>query len=136
MLKYNFRTRVYYKDVDQMGVVYYSRYFEYFEAARTELLRLADLDVPSIESQGFFLPVISSHCDYRESARFDDIIIIETVIPNLPKARLRINYEAHSKDGKNHFVSGYTEHCFINKVGKPVRTPQFFLQKLREYFHE
>ena len=39
MINFTYRTKVYYKDVDKMGVVYYARYFEYFEAARTELLQ-------------------------------------------------------------------------------------------------
>ena len=29
-------TKIFYKDIDQMGLVYYSRYFEFFEEARTE----------------------------------------------------------------------------------------------------
>ena len=38
MFKYNHLIKVYYRDVDQMGIVYYTRYLEYFEEARTELL--------------------------------------------------------------------------------------------------
>jgi len=35
MINHEYEVKVYYKDIDQMGFVYYSRYFEYFEAART-----------------------------------------------------------------------------------------------------
>ena len=38
MIQYDHNVKVYYKDVDQMGIVYYSRYFEFFEEARTEML--------------------------------------------------------------------------------------------------
>ena len=38
MISYDFHFKVYYKDVDQMGMIYYTRYFEMFEMARTELL--------------------------------------------------------------------------------------------------
>ena len=38
MVSYDYHTKIYYKDIDQMGVVYYARYLEYFEQARTELL--------------------------------------------------------------------------------------------------
>ena len=64
MIEYNYCTRVYYRDVDQMGIVYYTRYLEYFEAARTELLRSVGFDVTKIEKMGYFLPVISCHCDF------------------------------------------------------------------------
>ena len=40
MVEHNYYVKVYYKDIDQMGIVYYSRYFEYFEQARTELLKI------------------------------------------------------------------------------------------------
>ena len=35
--------RVPYADTDQMGVVYYANYLEYFERSRTEMLRAAGL---------------------------------------------------------------------------------------------
>ena len=78
MIHYDYYIRVYYRDVDQMGIVYYTRYLEYFEAARTELLRSVGLDVTKIEQLGYFLPVISCHCDYKMSAKFDDELHIST----------------------------------------------------------
>ena len=54
MIEYNYHTRVYYRDVDKMGIVYYTRYLEYFEAARTELMRSIGLDVIKIEKNGLF----------------------------------------------------------------------------------
>ena len=70
MIQYDHPVKVYYKDVDQMGIVYYSRYFEYFEEARTELLNSIGLDVTSIENEGIQLPVIESHCEYSKGAKF------------------------------------------------------------------
>ena len=52
MIRHDHVIKVYYRDIDQMGIVYYSRYLEYFEEARTELLVSLGLDVPSIE-KGF-----------------------------------------------------------------------------------
>ena len=31
MIEYFHSIKVYYRDIDKMGIVYYSRYFEYFE---------------------------------------------------------------------------------------------------------
>ena len=75
MIKYNFPIKIYYKDVDQMGIVYYSRYYEYFEEARTELLGSIGLDVIEVEKTGITLPVISSHCDYKRGAKFEQNIL-------------------------------------------------------------
>ena len=49
MISHNFHVKVYYKDIDQMGIVYYSRYFEFFELARTELLKSIGFAVKDIE---------------------------------------------------------------------------------------
>ena len=65
MFKYNHLIKVYYRDVDQMGIVYYTRYLEYFEEARTELLDSLGLTISLIEGRGIQLPVIASHCDYK-----------------------------------------------------------------------
>jgi acyl-CoA thioester hydrolase len=53
MVTFDFHTKIYYKDIDQMGVVYYARYLEYFEQARTELLNDIGLIVTEIEDAGF-----------------------------------------------------------------------------------
>ena len=53
MIQFEYRTKVYYKDVDQMGIVYYARYYEYFEAARTELLKSLGIRVTVIENEGY-----------------------------------------------------------------------------------
>ena len=52
MINFTYRAKVYYKDVDKMGVVYYARYFEYFEAARTELLQSISLDETTNQNEG------------------------------------------------------------------------------------
>ena len=76
MISHDHCLKIYYKDVDQMGVVYYSRYFEYFEESRTELLASIGLGVTEVEEKGIMLPVVSSHCDYSKGARFEQTIIL------------------------------------------------------------
>ena len=95
MIQFHYRTKVCYKDVDQMGIVYYARYYEYFEAARTELLKSLGIHVTAIEDDGYLLPVITSHCDYKVGANFEDTLLVNTIIKELPKPRLQIEYEVH-----------------------------------------
>ncbi len=134
MIRFEYNTHVYYKDVDQMGIVYYNRYYEYFEAARTELLRKTGIDVSTIEASGYYLPVITSHCDYLSGAKFDDELIVETVIRELPKLKLKIEYTITKIDEKDVLAKGYTIHVFTTKEDKPVRPPKDLLNKLEIYF--
>lgn len=130
MIEYNYKTRVYYRDVDQMEIVYYTRYLEYFEAARTELLRSIGFDVTKVEEMGYFMPVIACHCDYKRSARFDDELNIVTKINELPRSSMKIEYEVFNSSNEL-LVSGYTVHSFINSNGKAVKPPKVFIEKLR-----
>ena len=130
MIEYDYHTRVYYRDVDQMGIVYYTRYLEYFEAARTELLRSVGLDVITIEQMGYFLPVISCHCDYKKPAKFDDELSVITRINKLPRSSMKIDYEIFNSE-KILLVTGFTIHSFINFNGKAVKPPKLLIDKLR-----
>tara|TARA_B100000941_G_C28265292_1_gene428712 strand:+ start:255 stop:659 length:405 start_codon:yes stop_codon:yes gene_type:complete len=134
MISFTYKTKVYYKDVDQMGVVYYARYYEYFEAARTELLQSIDIDVTAVEDDGYFMPVVTSHCDYKIGATFEDILLVETFIHELPKAKMRIDYEIYKNKNRDLLVSGYTTHAFTDKSSKPVKPPKRLLEVLQNNF--
>ena len=136
MFKYNHLTKVYYRDVDQMGIVYYTRYLEYFEEARTELLGSLGLTISIIEQRGIQLPVIASHCDYKKGAKLEDNLVIEASIAEIPKARLEIKYNIFEKVSNKQLVSGYTRHAFIDKLGNPKRVPKFILDKIKIHFQK
>ena len=127
MIQHTHSVKIYYRDVDKMGIVYYSRYFEYFEESRTELLASAGFDITSIEQEGITLPVISSYCDFKKGAKFEQEILIKTWIDERPKSTLRINYEAILKGSTSLIASGYTIHAFIGRNGKPRRPPSKIL---------
>ena len=54
--------RVPYADTDQMGVVYYANYLEYFERSRTEMFRDAGLSYAVMEEMGYDLPFAEANC--------------------------------------------------------------------------
>ncbi len=130
MIEFTYKTRVYYRDVDQMGIVYYTRYLEYFEAARTELLRSIGFEVTKIEEMGYFLPVISCNCEFKKSAKFDNELSIETKINDSPRSSMIIEYEVFNSE-KTLLATGNTVHSFINVKGKPVRPPKLLVEKIR-----
>ena len=130
MISYDHFVKIYYKDVDQMGIVYYSRYFEYFEESRTELLASIGLGVTEVEGKGIMLPVISSHCDYSKGAMFEQEITIRASISSIPRSKLHIDYRVFLDDHKDTLVNGYTEHAFVNDKGIAVRAPRNILDCL------
>ena len=46
-----------------------------------------------MEAEGYSLPVIEAHCEYRQSARYDDELDIATTGAMLSPVRVRFDYE-------------------------------------------
>ena len=91
--------RVPYADTDQMGVVYYANYLEYFERSRTEMLRDAGLSYRDMEKLGYFLPVAEAYCKYTGSARYDDLLTFRSCVEEISRVKLKIRSEV-LRDGK------------------------------------
>jgi acyl-CoA thioester hydrolase len=118
------KLRVIYGDTDQMGVVYYANYFRYFEYARAELFRARGGTYREFERQGFLLPVVEAHAHYRQSARYDDLLVIRTVVRDLRRTSLTFAYELFREGDDFALVTGHTVHvCLRKEDGKPVRLP-------------
>lgn len=87
------RVRVGYGDTDQGGVVHHAVYLRWLEEARVELLRARGLNYRSVElDQKLALPVVEAHLRYRNPARFDDELRVETRIGALGPATIRFEY--------------------------------------------
>ncbi len=132
MIRYDHPIKVYYKDIDQMGIVYYSRYFEYFEEARTEMLSSIGLDYSNVEENGAMLPVIEAHCEYKKGATFSQDIIVKTYIRELPKVKIKFEYTICLADSDKILLTGYTVHACTNLEGKPVKMPKYIRKILQD----
>ncbi|MCD6336154.1 MAG: acyl-CoA thioesterase [Candidatus Latescibacteria bacterium] len=122
--------RVRYADTDQMGVVYYSRYLEWFEVGRTEYLRALGWPYRRMEEEGVFLPVVEAHVQYHRSTHYDDLVQVRTRIGEMSGVRLKIECEVW-REGEL-LASGYTVHAFLNGDGKPIRPSKVFVEALKQ----
>ena len=89
-MHYDTTYRVSYGDTDQMGVVYYGNYLEFFERARTEMLRSAGLPYAELERRGWFLMVIEAHCRYHAPARYDDLLTFRSGVAEVSRVKIKI----------------------------------------------
>lgn len=129
------KVRVRYADTDQMKHVYYSKYLEYFEQGRSDLLRRVGLPYPDVESMGYFLPVIEAYVKYRQPARYDELLEVKTVLREIPAARIHIEYEVLRPRDTVLIADGYTVHGIVAAgTGKPVRAPRAFVEALTSAF--
>ncbi|WP_210394884.1 tol-pal system-associated acyl-CoA thioesterase [Motiliproteus sediminis] len=80
--------RVYIEDTDVGGIVYYVNYLKFMERARTELLRVLGYQQQRLKEEGLLFVVHSLQSRYRQPARLDDELTVETTIQALASASL------------------------------------------------
>ncbi|MXV38368.1 YbgC/FadM family acyl-CoA thioesterase [Flavobacteriaceae bacterium Ap0902] len=126
--------RVRYGETDQMGYVYYGNYAQYFEVARTELLRSIGLTYKELESQGVMLPVLKLESNYIAPARYDDELKINTKIVEIPTgARIQFDYEIYNQDDQL-IHKGMTVLVFVDiQKNRPCAAPKYLIEKLAGY---
>lgn len=110
-----------YAETDQMGIIYHSNYFIYFEVGRTDLLKNRGMKYEEMEAMDIMLPVIEVGCKYKSPAKYADEIIVQTKIDKLTPTRIRFDYRIFRKEDEALLVEGFTEHAFVSKEsGKPM----------------
>ncbi len=114
------RITVRYKETDQMGIVHHSNYYPWFEVARTQFFKELGFSYRDIEQEGILLPLIESGCRYKAPARYDDRLIIETIIKEFKGLRLTFGYRVINEDTNQLLAEGKTVHVFTNARMKPI----------------
>jgi acyl-CoA thioester hydrolase len=113
-----------------MGTFYNSRALEWFEVARTELLRLVGIAYAHMEQRGALLPLVEAHLRFEGRARYDDLLQIDVSAEMAGKASLRFDYRITQKTTGAAVASGYTVHAVTDSAGKPSRAPQWLIDAL------
>lgn len=126
----HFSFRVRYAETDQMGVVYHSNYVDYLEIGRTEWLRKLGFTYKEMEEKGIILPVIHLQIDYKKSAKYDDLLTIETILVNRPMVKITFDYKIRNESGEL-LAEASTVLAFMDKhTLKPMKCPKYILKKL------
>ncbi len=121
--------RVIYGDTDQMGVVYYANYLRFFEAARNEFIRAKGLRYRDFEAEhGLLLPVVEAAVQYKQPARYDDLLTVEISLAEARRASARFDYRILR--GEELLVTGHTVHACVAADGRIQRMPKDLLARL------
>jgi len=122
-----------YSEVDKMGIVYYSRYLEYFELGRANWLMSFICDYDNLE-QNFKigLPVIECGITYKKPATYPNTVQLKTTCDTSELSKIIIfNYELFLENEL--LVKGFSKHVFYSlEYKKIVRIPDEFNIKLKK----
>jgi len=93
--------RVRYAETDQMNVVYYGNYAQYFEVARAESIRNLGFTYKEMEAAGVMMPVVEMQIKFLRPAHYDDLLTIKTILRELPvDHRILFEHEVYNQEKK------------------------------------
>lgn len=127
--------RVRYAETDQMNVVYYGNYAQYFEVGRVESIRSLGISYKDIEAAGVIMPVVEMHVRYLRSAKYDDLLTIKTALRELPEDhRIEFFQEVFNEQEKL-LTSGRVVLYFLDAAtNQKTKMPANLREKLLPFF--
>ena len=134
-MKYVYKVRVYYQDTDAGGIVYHSKYLDFAERARSELLVDMGLSNKKLIEEGVAFVLSSASISYKSPARLDDVIVVETKVKEMKNASMVMEHR-FLVDGKEK-VSIEIKLAVINpKDLRPIRMKEELKQLFMKYYQE
>jgi 4-hydroxybenzoyl-CoA thioesterase len=89
--------RVEWGDCDPAGIVYFPRYFEYFDACTNALFESAGLPKPELlRTYGIMgIPLVEAHARYIAPSSFGDTVLVETRITEWKNSSFRVEHKLY-----------------------------------------
>ncbi len=118
-----------YAETDRGGVVHHSVYPVWFEMGRTELLRVNGLAYKDLEQAGVFFVVAELNIKYRQPAKYDEKLQLETSCSEVTVSRIGHIYKlTRCRDGVI-LAEGSSVLACVDAQGKVRRIPDFMYPK-------
>jgi acyl-CoA thioester hydrolase len=121
------KVRVYWEDTDAGGVVYHSRYLNFFERARTEWLRSLGVDQSRLaEEENILFAVRHMEIDFEHAAHLDDELDITVHSVRAGGVRMTFSQDmTRCSDGKPVASAKLTAVSLKADSFKPTRMPEW-----------
>jgi acyl-CoA thioester hydrolase len=109
-----------YAETDMMGIVHHSRYYPWFEVARTEFIKKSGISYTEMENMGVMLPLTETGAKYLYGLKYEDEVLITCKLTKLSVARCEFNYEVYKLPEMKLMSTGKTGHGFVNREFAPI----------------
>lgn len=135
MTEFKTKRRIEFADVDQAGIVHFSRFFVFMETAEHEFLRSLGTSVHTkMDGKEVGWPRLSATCEYVSPARFEEILDIGLTVSR--KGKKSMTYEFLFSRGKDVIARGrMTSACCVVESGQKLRAipiPEVIASKVQE----
>jgi acyl-CoA thioester hydrolase len=127
--------RIHYALTDQMGVVYYGHYAQFYEIGRTEAIRQIGFTYKKIEAMGIIMPVVEINSKFIRPAKYDDLITVKPTLKEMPTNYKIIFYTEIYNEQDKLLNEGVVTLYFIHaKTMQRCEMPVMLKEKLEKYF--
>ena len=107
-----------------MGYLHHSRYLQYFEMGRIELLRSAGPAYADLERQGVFFVVVKVAVNYKAPARYDDELTLTTRL--VKQTHVRYDHAYELRKGNVLLCEGTSTIACVDREGQLRQIPDEF----------
>ena len=127
--------RMHYALTDQMGVVYYGNYAQFYEIGRTEAIRQLGYTYKDIEAMGIIMPVVEMNSKFLRPAKYDDLITVKTTLREMPTGHA-INFFFEIFNEEDKLLNAGNVILYFVEAGtmKRAKMPNDLEEKLKGYF--
>ena len=127
---------MHYALTDQMGLVYYGNYAQFYEIGRAEAIRQLGYTYKDIEAMGIIMPVVEMNSKFLRPAKYDDLITVKTTLRELPTGHaINFFFEIFNEEDKL-LNAGNVVLYFMEAVTmKRSKMPIDLEKKLKGYFN-
>ena len=111
-------------ETDMMEVAHHTNHLRWFEMGRVEFFRSCGISLWDMMNEGIVFPITKVSCEYKEPARFDDIITVEVTVAKLTRAQCVFTYRLVREADGALIATGETQNVVTDKeTGKIIRLP-------------
>ncbi|MDY3974320.1 thioesterase family protein [uncultured Veillonella sp.] len=125
--------RVRFYETDMMEVVHHTNHLRWFEMGRVEFFRACGITLWDMMNDGIVFPITKVTCEYKEPARFDDILTVEVTVSKISRAQCVFTYRILREADGALIAIGETQNVFTDKeTGKIIRLPDTYYKPMAD----
>ena len=127
-----------YAETDMMGIVHHSRYYPWFEVARTDFIKKIGMSYTVEQDVLFEVTVDYTLTDeglkaempvsakYYYGLKYEDEVLVTCKMTKLTVARCEFTYEVYKLPEKKLMTVGKTGHGFVNREFVPINLKKLY----------
>ena len=128
-LTHRFSRGIPFYELDAIQMLWHGNYVKLLEEGREAWGEHFGLSYRTIYDNGYVVPVVDLHIQYKETARSGDRLVVETSYQPTPAAKLTFNYTIFRESDQAVLATATTTQLFVTRDGVfDPSTPAFFGQ--------